>query len=133
MAQLKSVCPVSNENTNSLPVKELGHAISYYESVLGFTLVSRALTTAVLRRDEAQIGLTVKGDHLPRDAGSLGFAVDDLDSLHHELSGRGANPGEFGIDEWGGKQHRTFFVREDWDGYCYCFYCSVEPYRDGYG
>jgi lactoylglutathione lyase len=47
---------------------------------------------------------------------------DDLDAMHRELKARGGNPGEFGIDEWGGRQYRTFFLREDENGYCYCFY-----------
>jgi len=125
MARLESVSPVSNEDTMALPVKELGPAIAYYEAILGFTVVSRDPSTAVLKRNEAQIGLTRKADHKPPEAGSLAFAVDDLDALHHELSAKGGNPGEFGIDEWGGKQYRTFFVREDENGYCYCFYRPV--------
>jgi hypothetical protein len=51
--------------------------------------------------------------------------VDDLEGLRRELDTSGANPGEFGLDEWGGRRHRTFFVREAENGYCYCFYCPV--------
>jgi hypothetical protein len=29
------VCPVSEEDTNALPVKDLGPAIAFYEAVLG--------------------------------------------------------------------------------------------------
>jgi lactoylglutathione lyase len=88
-------------------------------------VVSREASTAVLKRDQAQIGLTRTADHQPHEAGSLGFAVDDLDVLYHELSARGGNPGEFGIAEWGGRQYRTFFMREEQNGYCYCFYRPV--------
>jgi hypothetical protein len=88
--------------------------------------LSRDSSTAVLKRDGAQIGLTRKGDHQPREAGSLGFKVDDLDTLHRELSASGGNPGVFGIDEWGGEQYRTFFMREEENGYCFCFYCPVQ-------
>jgi hypothetical protein len=129
MAKLKSVSPISNEDASALPVKELGSAIAYYESVMGFTVISRDATTAVLQRDGAQIGLVIKRDHQPHEAGSLAFAVDDLDGLHRELSERGGKPGEFGIDEWGGKQFRTFFMREEENGYCYCFYHPVEDGR----
>jgi hypothetical protein len=86
-------------------------AIKFHESVMGFTSIHRDATTAVLRRDEALIGLAVKPDHQPNEAGSLAFALDDLDIRHCELSDRGGKPGEFGIDEWGGKQFRTFFLR----------------------
>src|SRR5262245_2478823 len=111
MAKLESVSPISNEDTNALPVKELGAAIAHYESVMGFTTVTRDAATARLRRDGAEIGLVVKSDHLPGNAGSIAFAVDDLDALHLELGERGGKPGEFGLDEWGGRQHRTFFIR----------------------
>ena len=125
MATLKSVSPVSNEDTRMLPVKELGPAIAYYESVMGFTTVGRDAHTAILRRDNAEIGLVAKSDHQPHEAGSLAFKVDDLDALHCELAERGGKPGEFDIEDWGGKQFRTFFMREDENGYCYCFYCPV--------
>ena len=85
----------------------------------------RNALTAVLRRDDAEIGLVVKSDHKPHEAGPLAFDVDDLDALHHELAERGGEPGEFDIEDWGGKQFRTFFMREDMNGYCYCFYCPL--------
>jgi lactoylglutathione lyase len=125
MAKLKSVSPVSNEDTMMLPVKELGPAVAYYESVMGFTTVGRDANTAILRRDDAEIGLVVKSGHQPHEAGSLAFKVDDLDALHRELAERGGKPGEFDSEDWGGKQFRTFFMREDENGYCYCFYCPV--------
>jgi catechol 2,3-dioxygenase-like lactoylglutathione lyase family enzyme len=125
LAHLKSVSPVSNEDAAALPVKELGPAVAFYEAILGFTTVRRDALTAVLRRDDAQIGLIVKIDHLPGEAGSLAFAVDNLDALHCELTERGGQPSQFGIDDWGGKKSRTFFLRETENGYCYCFYCPV--------
>jgi predicted enzyme related to lactoylglutathione lyase len=125
MAKLESVSPVSDEDLRALPVKELQPAVAYYESVMGFTAVKRDADHATLRRDEAEIGLVVKSDHQPRKAGSLAFRVDDLDTLHRELAERGGNPGEFDVEDWGGKQFRTFFMREDENGYCYCFYCPA--------
>jgi lactoylglutathione lyase len=125
MAKLKAVCPVSDEDTNTLPVKELEAAIAFYETVLGFSMVSRDSSTAVLTRNEVRVGLVRKLDHAPGKAGSLAFAVDDLKAMHDELQASGGKPGEFGIDEWGGKQYRTFFLREEKNGYCYCFYCPV--------
>ncbi len=125
MAQLKSVYPISNEDVNALPVKELGPAISFYEKVLGFSLVSRDPSSAVLTRDAVRIGLVPQADHEPNRAGSLAFRVDDLEAMHQELLVRGGSPGEFGIDEWDGMQHRTFFLRESENGYCYCFHCPA--------
>src|SRR4051794_29626917 len=125
MAQLKAVYPVSEEDTNALPVKDLGPAIAFYEAVLGFSAAGRDASTAVLTRDGVRIGLVRNGDHEPGRAGSLAFEVDDLGAMHRELQARGGNPGEFGTDEWGGEQYRTFFVREPENGYCYCFYRPV--------
>jgi predicted enzyme related to lactoylglutathione lyase len=122
MAQLKSVYPISGEDVNALPVKDVGPAVAYYETVLGFSVVSRDPSTAALTRGDVQIGLVRNPDHEPSQAGSLAFAVDDLDAMHHELQESGAQPGKFGSDQWGGKQYRTFFVREDENGYCYCFH-----------
>ena len=122
MAQLKAVYPISGEDTNALPVKEIGPAIRFYETVLRFSTASHDATTASLTRDDVRIGLVREMDHKPDEAGSLAFAVDDLDAMHHELQESGAQPGKFGTDQWGGKQYRTFFVREDENGYCYCFY-----------
>jgi lactoylglutathione lyase len=129
MAQLKAVYPISGEDTNALPVKDVGPAIAFYEAVLGFSVVSRDSSTAVLTRDEVRIGLVRKGDHEPKQAGSLAFAVDNLEAMHRELQDSGGKPGEFGSDEWGGKQYRTFFLREEENGYCYCFYRPMETDR----
>lgn len=122
MAQLKAVSPISGEDTNALPVKDIGPAVAFYEAVLGFSVVRRDASTAVLARDEVRIGLVCQADHRPDQAGSLAFAVDDLDAMHRELQARGGNPGAFGLDAWGGKSYRTFFLREDENGYCYCFH-----------
>jgi lactoylglutathione lyase len=125
MAQINRVSPISGEDANALAVKELEPAIAFYENVLGFSLVNRGASTAALQRDGIQIGIVLQADHEPGRAGSLAFAVDDLDALHRELQARGGEPGEFGIDEWNGKRHRTFFLREHANGYCYCFYCPA--------
>jgi catechol 2,3-dioxygenase-like lactoylglutathione lyase family enzyme len=125
MTKLKAVVPVSEEDTNALPVKDLEAAIRFYEAVLGFSVISWDSSTATLGRDDVRLGLVSKADHEPGKAGSIAFAVDELEGMHQELRNRGGNPGEFGTDQWGGKHYRTFFVREAANGYCYCFYCPV--------
>lgn len=122
MARLTAVGPISGEDTNALPVKDVGPAVAFYETMLGFTAVRRDASAAALTRDGVRIGLVRKPDHEPGRAGSLAFAVDDLDAMHRELRAHGGEPGEFGVDEWGGKRYRTFFLRENDNGYCYCFY-----------
>jgi len=120
-AVFKAVYPIANEDTNALPVKEIGPAVAFYETVLGFARVSRDATAAVLERNAVQSGLIRKDDHQPHQAGSICFTVSDIVSLRTELEASGGNPGEFGIDEWDGGKHRTFFLREDGNGYCFCF------------
>ena len=122
MARLKSVTPISNEDIHALPVKKLETAIAFYENVLGFSLGSRTESTAVLIRDHVRIGLIEHPNHEPGKAGSIAFAVDQLEAIHSELKTKGATPGHFGIDTWNGKHYRTFFLREDDNGYCFCFH-----------
>jgi lactoylglutathione lyase len=125
MARLEAVYPISGEDVAALPVKHLDTAMAFYEAVLGFTPIRRDAVSAEVRRDSIQLGLVQRDDHEPSKAGSLAFAVDDLDMMHRELQINGAKPGGFGTDEWGGKKHRTFFVREETNGYCYCFYSPL--------
>jgi catechol 2,3-dioxygenase-like lactoylglutathione lyase family enzyme len=122
MAKLQSVAPISNEDVGALPVKELSSATTFYEEVLGFTVIHRDSASVRLSRDEVEISLVPQADHKPGEAGSLAFKVDDLEAMHRELEGKNCERGVFGTDEWGGKKFRTFFVREHENGYCYCFY-----------
>ena len=117
----KGVYPISGEDLNALPVKEIGPAVEFYKTVLGFSVLSSDATTATLKRDGVQLGLVRKPDHNPAEAGSCCFAVSDLDAAHKELDGRGLDLGAIRIDEWGGKKYRVFFLREAENGYCYCF------------
>ena len=125
MAKREAVYPISDEKIEALPVRNLDAAITFYTTVLGFTVLRQEEASAELCRDEVRLGLLESKDHEPGKAGSLAFAVDDLERMHGELELAGAKPGVFGTDEWGGKQYRTFFVREDTNGYCYCYYSPI--------
>jgi len=125
MAKLEAVYPISEEKIEALPVRQLEAAVIFYTVTLGFEVLRQDAASAELRRDEVRLGLVRKEDHEPGKAGSLAFAVDDLDTMHRHLELKGAKPGVFGTDEWGGKRYRTFFVREDTNGYCYCFYSPI--------
>jgi catechol 2,3-dioxygenase-like lactoylglutathione lyase family enzyme len=129
MPRLKAVAPILGEDTNALPVKNVESATAFYEMVLGFSVVSRDTEAAALTRDNVRIRLVRKPNHKPGEAGSLAFAVDDLERMHREIQTRGGHPGEFGTDEWDDKQYRTFFLREDENGYCYCFYQPTGDHR----
>ena len=125
MPRLLSAYPIADEDLAGLPVRALDAAVAFYSTVLGFTLVRREDATATVARDGVELGLVARDDHEPGRAGSLAIEVDDLDAWHGELDGAGARPGEFGVDEWNGRSHRTFFLREDGNGYCYCFFRPV--------
>jgi hypothetical protein len=128
MKQLKGVYPIAGEDLAALPVKEIGPAVAFYETVLAFSVVARDETTATLNRDDAQVGLVKVPDHKPEEAGSCALAVTDLDAMWAELEGRGLDLGGIRIDEWGGKKYRVFFLREAENGYCYCF---SQPVAEG--
>ena len=117
MKQLKGVYPISGEDLAALPVKEIGPAVAFYETVLAFSVVARDETTATLKRDDARLGLVRSPDHKPEKAGSCAFAVTDLDAMRAELDGRGLDLGGIRIDEWGGKKYQVFVLREAENGY----------------
>lgn len=111
------VFPIGDTDVNALPVKELGPAIGYYTQVLGFAVVSRD-SVAILKRDEATIGLAVNGAD-PEQA-SCYFAVSDVDKLRKELAAKGIEPSEIRVDNHGGNSYRVFFAKEPY-GVCFCF------------
>jgi hypothetical protein len=121
MKQFNAVYPISGEDLSALPVKAIGPAVAFYQSVLGFSVVASDEAAATLQRDDVRLGLVRKPDHKPEEAGSCAFTVADLDALHRELDGRGLDLGGIRIDEWDGKKSRVFFLREAENGYCYCF------------
>jgi lactoylglutathione lyase len=125
MTRLLAAYPISDEDPTALPVRALDPAVAFYERVLGFAVVRREGTAATLARDEVRLGLVARADHDPGRAGSLAIQVDDLEALHRKLARVGGRPGEFGVDEWNGRTHRTFFLREAENGYCYCYFCPV--------
>ena len=121
MLRFNGAYPISGEDLSALPVKEIGPAVAFYTTVLGFTVVSQDDTTATLHRDDARIGLVRTPGHKPGEAGSFALGVSDLDAARAELDGRGLDLGAVRFDEWGGKRYRVFFLREAENGYCYCF------------
>jgi hypothetical protein len=119
----KAVGPIGKTDTNALPVKELGPAVGYYTQCLGFSLVSKERTTAVLKRDDVQIGLAVNGQD-PEQA-SCWFSVGNVDALWHELDAKGISPGIIDEQEFDGKRYRVFFAKEPF-GVCFCFTHPLE-------
>ena len=119
-AHFKTAFPYAKDAMN-LPVHDVNAAIPFYESVMGFRLVSRGDTpvkTAVLQRDDIRIGLAENGRD-PTQEGCF-FEVDDVEAAFAELKERGyGKDPEFRVDRYGTTSFRVFFVVAP-DGLCYC-------------
>ena len=120
-AVYKRAAPYADDALN-LPVENVDSAIPFYETVMGFQVVSREDTpckTAILGRDDIRIGLAENGG----DPGQEGcfFEVDNVEAAFAELKDRGLNKEDPGyrIDRHGDTSYRVFFVVAP-DGLCYC-------------
>lgn len=111
------------DNMN-LPVPDLASALPFYETKMGFRVVSRADTphrSAVLARDQIQIGLAENGGDPAQDG--CAFHVKNVEALLAEF-----NPGEpppkpsdFEIEQRDdGVKWKTFYVVAP-DGLCFWF------------
>jgi lactoylglutathione lyase len=126
MKQFKTISPIGDGDTNAVPVKDIGPAIGFYTRMLGFSVVTKDEKSAVLKRDDVQVGLVSKQGHDPKRAGSFYFDVVDVEALRREFQGKGGKPGAIELQEYEGKNYRLFFLREcdmmaSHDGYCFCF------------
>ena len=110
------------DNMN-LPVRDLATALPFYETVLGFRVLSRKDTphnSAVLNRDQIQIGLAENGGDSTQDG--CAFHVDGVESLFAQFKANGLqkdDPG-YGFEDHGGTRFKVFYVVAP-DGLCYWF------------
>ena len=109
------------DNMN-LPVPELSVALPFYETVLGFRVISRSATPhrrAVLGRDAVQVGLAENGGDPTQDG--CAFHVTNLDSLYDEFQSRlGKSLSQIDVERRDGVPWRVFYVVAP-DGLCYWF------------
>src|SRR5688500_7091264 len=110
------------DNLN-LPVRDLAAALPFYETVLGFRIVSRTETpqkAAVLGRDSVQIGLVENGGDPTQDG--CAFHAANLESLHHEFQAGGLQKplSQFAVERRGDESWNVFYVVAP-DGLCYWF------------
>src|ERR1700730_14237703 len=120
-AMFMTAWPYADDAMN-LPVENVESAIPFYETVMGFRVVSRIDSphkSAVLGRDEIQIGLAENGGD-PTQEGCF-FEVDNAEAAFAELKSNGLKKEEadFRIDEHGDTSYKVFFVAAP-DGLCYC-------------
>src|SRR5215475_267633 len=93
-------------DAKSLPVRNVDEAIPFYETVMGFRIISRDETqckSAILARDDVQIGLAENGGD-PTQNGCF-FEVDNVETAFAELKTNGLKNenAEFRIDQDGDK------------------------------
>jgi lactoylglutathione lyase len=110
-------------NSMALPVPDLDAATPFYESVMGFRIVSRSDSphkSAVLARDGIQIGLAENGGDSSQDG--CAFEVEDAESAFAELKANGLKKDEpgFGIEQHGDASWKVFYVVAP-DGLCFWF------------
>ena len=106
-----------------LPVQDLAASLPFYETVLGFRVVSRSDTphqSAVLARDDVQIGLAENGGDPTQDG--CAFHVKGLESLFAEFNANGLQKAraEFDVEQHDGVAWKVFYVVAP-DGLCYWF------------
>ncbi len=120
-ALFKTAWPYKEDAMN-LPVENIDSAIPFYETVMGFKLLSRSdspCKSAVLGRDVIQIGLAENGGDPSQDG--CFFEVDDAEAAFAELKSNGLEREDAGfrIDQYGDTSYKVFFVIAP-DGLCFC-------------
>jgi lactoylglutathione lyase len=120
-AIFKTARPYQKDELN-LPVENVEAAIPFYETILGFTVVSRTdlpCKSAILSRDDIRIGLAENGGD-PSQEGCF-FEVDHVETAFAELQSNGLEKAGAGfeIQQYGDTSWKIFFVVAP-DGLCYC-------------
>lgn len=121
-ATLKNAWPYQQDSLN-LPVGNLETALPFYETTMGFRLVSRRSTpcpAAILERDAVQIGFAENGGDPTQDG--CFFEVDDVEKAFAELKANGLTKelSAFDRQKHGETEWNVFFVVAP-DGLCYCY------------
>jgi catechol 2,3-dioxygenase-like lactoylglutathione lyase family enzyme len=107
----------------NLPVRDLVAALPFYETVLGFRVLSRSNaphSSAVLARDHVQIGLAENGGDPTQDG--CAFHVKGLEELLAEFQTNGLKKlsSDIGTEQRDEVAWRVFYVVAP-DGLCYWF------------
>lgn len=121
-ATLDKAFGYQGDNMN-LPVQDVAAALPFYETILGFQVMSRSDVpnrSAVLARDQVQIRLAENGGDPSQDG--CAFHVTDLESLFAEFQANGLEKqlSGFDVERHGDAAWRVFYVVAP-DGLCYWF------------
>lgn len=121
-AELKTASGYQGDNLN-LPVGKLESAIPFYETVMGFRVLSRSDSphkSAILSRDGIQIGLVENGGDPTQDG--CAFKVNSAALVYNELKANGLEKeiSDFDIEQHNNESWKVFYVVAP-DGLCYWF------------
>lgn len=111
-------------NNMDLPVADVEAAIPFYETVLGFQVLSRGDSpnhSAVLGRDHIEIGLAENGGDPTQDG--CAFQVDNVEALFAEFKANGLKKeiSDFDVEQRkDGSFWKVFYVVAP-DGLCFWF------------
>jgi catechol 2,3-dioxygenase-like lactoylglutathione lyase family enzyme len=120
-ATFKTASPYQKDAMN-LPVNNLEAALPFYQTIMGFHLISRddvPHKSAILERDHIQIGLAENGGDPTQDG--CFFSVDSVETAFEELRSNGLQKEISALDvqKYGNTFWKVFFVVAP-DGLCYC-------------
>ncbi len=108
-------------NNLALPVEKVEASISFYETVMGFRVLSRSDAphkSAILGRDSVKIGLSENGGDPTQDG--CAFETDNAEALFAEFRSNGLEKDApaFDIEQRDGISWKVFYVIAP-DGLCY--------------
>lgn len=111
------------DDAMNLPVADVDAAVPFYESVLGFRVLSRGETphrSAVLARDAVTIRLVENGGDPTQDG--CAFHVTGVESLLEEFNAKGLGKelGSLDVERHDDAEWKVFYVVAP-DGLCYWF------------
>ena len=121
-ATLQKAFGYQGDNMN-LPVQDVAAARPFYETILGFRVVSQGVAphkSIVLARDEVRIGLAENGGDPSQDG--CAFHVQNLEALFAEFKANGLQKelSEFNVEQHDGVAWNVFYVVAP-DGLCFWF------------
>jgi catechol 2,3-dioxygenase-like lactoylglutathione lyase family enzyme len=119
--QFKAAFPYQND-VLALPVTDLDAASQWYSEHFGMLEVERfndPVPTVILERDGTRIGFAINGSDPAQDGAAV--LVSNIGGMKVELEAKGANVGNWRVDERDGKKFQVFFVVAP-DGLCYYFH-----------
>jgi catechol 2,3-dioxygenase-like lactoylglutathione lyase family enzyme len=120
-ARFKKAFPYQKD-VLALPVSDLDAAAQWYRDHFGMTEVERTaepVPTVILERDGTRIGFAINGGDASQDGAAI--LVSNIKGIKDELEAKGAQVGNWRVDERKGQRFQVFFVVAP-DGLCYYFH-----------